>query len=93
MLELAAKLIKDIDAIRERTSQLNPQTVYSTFKADLTKAARDRAKVKIPQMQKRIDNLRTDRDDILAIIASQRRQARLRDGDDDTKSLERRAGE
>ncbi|KAI0654343.1 Endonuclease/exonuclease/phosphatase, partial [Cubamyces menziesii] len=91
MLELANRLITDMDAISERTEAVNPQLIYKAFKDDLVKAARERAKVKVPQMQRRIEKLRIDRDKILVEIKDRRKQNRTESLEEDVKALERRA--
>ncbi|KAI0659859.1 Endonuclease/exonuclease/phosphatase, partial [Cubamyces menziesii] len=60
MKRLAANMIRDMEAIVERTTECNAQTIYQTFKKDLGKAARSRAKEKVPKMQKQIEALRED---------------------------------
>ncbi|KAJ8502105.1 hypothetical protein ONZ51_g163 [Trametes cubensis] len=65
MKQLAGELVHEIDSIIERTAERNPQTAYTAFKLKLMKAARKRAKVKIPKIQRQLDRLRNDRDDVL----------------------------
>ncbi|EIW59707.1 DNase I-like protein, partial [Trametes versicolor FP-101664 SS1] len=60
MRELGRKLVEEIAGCGERTAEKNPQIFYQDFKLALTKAARDRAKAKVPKLQKRLENLRND---------------------------------
>ncbi|EIW54200.1 DNase I-like protein, partial [Trametes versicolor FP-101664 SS1] len=60
MLALAADLVRQLDGARARTMEVNPQTIYTAFKKELTAAARARAREKVPKMQKRIDRMRDD---------------------------------
>ncbi|KAI9062429.1 DNase I-like protein, partial [Trametes sanguinea] len=58
MRELGAKLCSEIAGIRERSDCDNPQKSYASFKEDLSKSIRDRAKRKIPKIQRQIDSLK-----------------------------------
>ncbi|EIW54961.1 DNase I-like protein, partial [Trametes versicolor FP-101664 SS1] len=60
MKRLGAILIRDLGGLVRRTQNNNPQTMYQAFKDQLTLAARNRAKEKIPKMQKRLDALKKD---------------------------------
>ncbi|KAL1948369.1 hypothetical protein VTO73DRAFT_12444 [Trametes versicolor] len=60
MKRLGAELVRDLGALVERSQSNNPQTIYQRFKEQLTLAARNRAKEKIPKMQKRLDALKRD---------------------------------
>ncbi|EIW61240.1 DNase I-like protein, partial [Trametes versicolor FP-101664 SS1] len=60
MLALAAALVRQIESMPTRTAESNPQTMYAAFKAELSAAARTRAREKVPKMQKRIDRMRED---------------------------------
>ncbi|KAI0656074.1 Endonuclease/exonuclease/phosphatase, partial [Cubamyces menziesii] len=91
MVEIAARLIDEIDCIGERTAERNPQTAYKTFKQDLTAAARKRAKAKIPKIQRQMESLRKDREELLRKVA-ERQNARVEGlEDDELEGLERRA--
>ncbi|KAI0656999.1 Endonuclease/exonuclease/phosphatase [Cubamyces menziesii] len=68
MKELAKEMAEEIDSITDRTPNRNPQIVYQAFKKKLVQAARERAKIKIPRIQKRLEKLRSDRDGVLARI-------------------------
>ncbi|KAI0677755.1 Endonuclease/exonuclease/phosphatase, partial [Trametes maxima] len=65
MKEIGGRLIKKLEAITVRTERNNPQSVYADFKKELITAARQRAKEKIPKIQKRIHALREDLDKTL----------------------------
>ncbi|OJT09202.1 LINE-1 retrotransposable element ORF2 protein [Trametes pubescens] len=65
MRRLGAKLIAGLEAATTRTSEKNPQTLYQDFKEALTRAARERAKARIPRLQKRLARLRVDLDTTL----------------------------
>ncbi|KAI0334084.1 DNase I-like protein, partial [Cubamyces sp. BRFM 1775] len=67
MRKLANDLAADLEALQNRTQERNPQTVYLAFKKKLATALRDRAKAKIPKLQRRLEALRNDRDKILAL--------------------------
>ncbi|OJT01831.1 Transposon TX1 uncharacterized 149 kDa protein [Trametes pubescens] len=60
MRTLGSKLVAAIAGLRTRTSARNPQTLYQEFKDELTHAARERAKAKVPRLQKRLAKLRDD---------------------------------
>ncbi|EIW64005.1 DNase I-like protein, partial [Trametes versicolor FP-101664 SS1] len=60
MKRLGAELVRGINGLARRTPDNNPQTIYQKFKEQLTLAARNRAKEKIPRMQKRLDALKRD---------------------------------
>ncbi|EIW62340.1 DNase I-like protein, partial [Trametes versicolor FP-101664 SS1] len=60
MRALGEKLISGIADQRPRTSARNPQTLYKEFKDALTCAARNRAKAKVPKLQRRLGRLRLD---------------------------------
>ncbi|OJT13066.1 LINE-1 retrotransposable element ORF2 protein, partial [Trametes pubescens] len=60
MRALGLKLVNALKNLRERTSQCNPQSVYADFKSALATAARERAKVKILRLQRRLGRLRDD---------------------------------
>lgn len=57
MRTLGAKLITGIAGIATRTAESNPQVLYQEFKNELACAARERAKAKVPRLQKRLDKL------------------------------------
>ncbi|KAL1945539.1 hypothetical protein VTO73DRAFT_2390 [Trametes versicolor] len=65
MKSLGALLLRSICALTERTESSNPQTLYNEFKANLTEAAKKRAKAKVPKMQRKIDKLKADLDELL----------------------------
>lgn len=65
MRELGKKLVAEIAGCGPRSMEKNPQISYHKFKLALTSAARDRAKEKIPKLQKRLENLRRDLKDTL----------------------------
>ncbi|KAJ8489849.1 hypothetical protein ONZ51_g2681 [Trametes cubensis] len=69
MLKLAVQFTQEIEAQPARTNERNPQTAYEAFKRRLTTEARNRAKEKVPRMQKRLEALRKDRDALLAKTA------------------------
>ena len=58
MKALGAELVANIERIGERTVDRNPQVVYGVFKRKLGAAARERAKSKVPKIQRRLDALR-----------------------------------
>ncbi|KAI0744458.1 Endonuclease/exonuclease/phosphatase [Earliella scabrosa] len=58
--DLGTRLLGDLNNIHARTEQENPQRVYSQFKVELLKAARKRAKAKIPRLDRMIAGLRED---------------------------------
>ncbi|KAI0329238.1 DNase I-like protein, partial [Cubamyces sp. BRFM 1775] len=60
MREIGAQLVAEIGRIGVRTANENPQKAYATFKERLVLAARQRAKEKVPRMQKQIERLRED---------------------------------
>ncbi|KAI0664063.1 Endonuclease/exonuclease/phosphatase [Cubamyces menziesii] len=71
MLDLATEFLSELEEQVGRTDERNPQTAYRTFKDGLTRHARERAKKKIPKMQKRLEALRKDRDALLDGLARQ----------------------
>ncbi|KAI0349338.1 DNase I-like protein, partial [Trametes cingulata] len=60
MKRLGARLIMGIAGIGERSVACNAQELYNEFKEDLIKAARSRAKAKIPKIERQINRLRED---------------------------------
>ncbi|KAI0653752.1 Endonuclease/exonuclease/phosphatase, partial [Cubamyces menziesii] len=68
MKELAKKMTEEIGALTERTPDHNPQTIYKSFKRELMLVARRRAKAKVPRMQRGLERLRSDRDELLTRI-------------------------
>ncbi|KAH9853761.1 Endonuclease/exonuclease/phosphatase, partial [Lenzites betulinus] len=60
MKRLGEELVAGINEIVDRTEERNPQMVYAAFKNKLRQAARERAKTKIPKIQKRLEHLRLD---------------------------------
>ncbi|KAI1783865.1 Endonuclease/exonuclease/phosphatase, partial [Ganoderma leucocontextum] len=58
--ELGIKLQDEIRDIPERTGTNNPQTAYHRFKQAVQQAARNRTKVKIPKLDRRLTRMRDD---------------------------------
>lgn len=65
MRELGRKLILGIEEMGERTEARNPQTLYRDFKNELTSVVRNRAKEKVPKLQRRLEKLRVDLQKVL----------------------------
>ncbi|KAI0356449.1 DNase I-like protein, partial [Trametes cingulata] len=65
MLALGARLVDGIERITERTDTVNPQVLYASFKKRLTETARNRAKIKVPKMERRIRRLRDELEKLL----------------------------
>ncbi|KAI0667434.1 Endonuclease/exonuclease/phosphatase, partial [Trametes maxima] len=65
MKELALKLEEEMEALNQRSEEKNPQTLYANFKRALVKEARQRAKEKTPKIQKRINEIKLDLEEIL----------------------------
>ncbi|TFK83513.1 DNase I-like protein [Polyporus arcularius HHB13444] len=58
--KLGMALQKEIETIRTRSDERNPQTCYAKFKRDARDAARKRAKQCIPQLDRKIAALKKD---------------------------------
>ncbi len=65
MKTLGEELQLKLERMRERTNDDNPQTLYNTFKTKLLEKARQRAKVSIPKLDRRITALKKAIDDTL----------------------------
>ncbi|KAI0355140.1 DNase I-like protein, partial [Trametes cingulata] len=66
MLRAGEDLLRGIEGLAGRSEDLNPQTVYESFKKRLIGAARSRAKIKIPKLERRIQRLRQELERTLA---------------------------
>ncbi|KAH9848055.1 hypothetical protein C2E23DRAFT_871359 [Lenzites betulinus] len=73
--EMVAQM-KELAAVMARTAERNPQTVYREFKRKLRIAAREKAKEKVPKIQRRLDGLRRDLTQTLNSEASGGMQSR-----------------
>ena len=60
MKELGRELQRNIEELRQRNQEKNPQTIYLKFKADLKDAARKRAKALIPKLDRKIEAMKDD---------------------------------
>ncbi|KAI1786137.1 Endonuclease/exonuclease/phosphatase [Ganoderma leucocontextum] len=58
--ELGTTLQDEIRSMSVRTDTINPQTAYHKFKQAVQQAARSRAKVKIPKLDRRITRMKED---------------------------------
>lgn len=65
MRKLTTQMQLELNTMRERTEEENPQRIFTTFKTKLRSAARDRAKRAIPKLDRKIARLNTDLANIL----------------------------
>jgi hypothetical protein len=58
--DLGLKLENDLDDIHERSATSNPQLLFKSFKDDMIKLIRTKAKVAIPKMEQKIKKLQSE---------------------------------
>ena len=62
---LGAELEQKIDSGQQRTSVVNPQVHFQSFKNEIAKITRAKAKVEVPKMNLQIQHLQKEREDLL----------------------------
>jgi hypothetical protein len=57
---IGLKFELELNNLNERSTLSNPQTLFQSFKDEMVKLIRDRAKVAIPKMEHKINALKSD---------------------------------
>ncbi|KZP11168.1 DNase I-like protein, partial [Athelia psychrophila] len=60
VIALGKKMIQEIGSIQTRTDEKNPQIIFEKFKAEVIAKARTTAKIEIPKLKKRTDDMKKD---------------------------------